>query len=74
MNLLGVARNYTWFGRRLVGKMSNVLLVLRKNFDIRNRCGSMFLGDICRIVESTIILHNMMVEHRVEQGETEDIS
>jgi hypothetical protein len=49
--------------------------VLRQKFMILKReVEQWFLGDIRRIVDTSIILHNMMVEHRVDRGEKEDIS
>jgi Plant transposon protein len=48
--------------------------VLIKKFLIKREVEHWFLGDIRRIVETSIILHNMMVEYRVYCGQQEDIS
>lgn len=49
--------------------------VLQRKFQILKRpIEQWFPTDITRIVESTIILHNMMVEHRINKGEKEDCS
>ena len=49
--------------------------VLQRKFQVLKRpIEQWFLSDINRIVESTIILHNMMVEHRVERNQKESTS
>jgi Plant transposon protein len=52
---------------RAFGVIQKKFLILKKDVE------HWFLGDIRRIVETAIILHNMMVEHMVDCGQQEDV-